>query len=64
MTQSSRLEFLENQKQSYFVTVLDDDEKEESETFILSLIAVDPTDQVLISPGVFTFTITDNDSEP
>ena len=64
MTQSSRLEFLENQSQSYSVAILDDSEIEESEMFTLSLIAIDPTDQVLISPGVFTFTIADNDSEP
>ena len=45
------------------MAILDDSEIEGSENFILSLIAVEPTDQVVISPSVFIFTITDNDND-
>ena len=64
VTSSSRLTFNQKQNQSYTVFVVDDDETEEKESFILSLTSPHPTDSVVISSDSFTITIIDNDSEP
>ena len=56
--------FNRKQNQSYTVFTVDDDETEETESFILSLTSPHPTVSVIISSDIFTITIIDNDSKP
>ena len=43
--------------------IVDDDEREENETFFLSLTSAHPSEGIFIYPGIFNFTIPANDGD-
>ena len=54
---------IKQESRSFSVGIEDDDEKEEAETFVLSLLTANTSDTVFVHPDIFNITITDNDGK-